>query len=66
MNGDLKVRIDRFDLKTGKRAFFREITPADPTGVGSISSVQLTPDGRSYCYSFMRSLERLYLVEGLR
>lgn len=42
------------------------MTPFDPTGVDSISSFQLTPDGRSYCYSFMRSLSRLYVIEGLR
>ena len=65
-SGDLKLRIDRLDLATGKRAFVREVTPSDPTGVASIASFQLTPDGKAYCYSFMRSLSRLYLVEGLR
>jgi hypothetical protein len=65
-DSDLKMRIDRLNLASGKRSFFREITPADLTGVGAISSLQLTPDGRSYCYSFMRSLSRLYVIEGLR
>ena len=64
--GDLSPRIDRLELATGKRTSFRDITPADPAGVGGISSFQLTPDGRSYCYSFMRSLSRLYVIEGLR
>ncbi len=53
-------------LATGQRSFFKRITPADPTGVGSVATVQLTPDGRSYCYSYMRSLSRLYVVDGLR
>jgi hypothetical protein len=65
ISGDRKMRIDRLELATGKRTFFKEITPSDPTGVASIASVQLTPDGRSYCYSFMRSLSRLYVIEGL-
>jgi hypothetical protein len=39
---------------------------ADPTGADSIANVQLTPDGKSYCYNFMRALSRLYLVENLR
>jgi eukaryotic-like serine/threonine-protein kinase len=65
-SGDLKLRIDRVDLATGKRTFVREVTPADPTGVTRISTLQLTPDGRAYCYSFMRSLSRLYMVDGLR
>ena len=65
-SGDLKLRIERLDLATGKRTFVREVTPADPTGVARISTLQLTPDGRAYCYSFMRSLSRLYMVDGLR
>ena len=66
LSGDLKMHIDRLSLGTGKRTAFRDITPADPTGVAQISTLQLTPDGKSYCYSFMRSLSRLYVVEGLR
>jgi len=65
-SGDLKLRIERLDLSTGKRTFVREVTPADATGVTRISTLQMTPDGRAYCYSFMRSLSRLYMVDGLR
>ncbi len=65
-SGDRAKRIDRMDLATGKRAFFKEVAPADPTGVGQISALQLTPDGKSYCYSFMRGLARLYVIDGLR
>ena len=66
VSGQVSMRIDRLELATGKRTFFREIALADPTGVGSTSSLQITPDGRSYCYSFMRALSRLYVVDGLR
>jgi hypothetical protein len=62
----LSVRIERLDLANSKRTLFREITPADPTGVASLAALQLTPDGKSYCYSLMRSLSRLYVVEGLK
>lgn len=65
-SGDLKMRYDRLDLATGKRTFVREITPADPTGVASLADVRLTPDGKAYCYSFMRALSRLYVIDGLR
>jgi hypothetical protein len=37
-----------------------------PTGVSDLYSVQFTPDGAGCCCSFMRSLSRLYYVEGLR
>jgi eukaryotic-like serine/threonine-protein kinase len=65
-SGDLRLRIERLDLATGNRSLVREITPSDPTGVTRISTLQMTPDGRAYCYSFMRSLSRLYMVDGLR
>lgn len=61
------IRIDRLDLASGKRSAWKQIVLADPTGAEfSIDSVQLTPDGKSYCYSFMRGLSRLYVVDGLR
>ena len=64
--GDLKLRVERVDLTSGARTFVREVTPSDPTGVARISALQMTPDGGAYCYSFMRSLSRLYMVDGLR
>jgi hypothetical protein len=65
-HGVRPLRIDRVDLATGKRAFLRDITLADPTGVEAIDSAHISPDGRTYCYSFMRSLSRLYVIEGLK
>jgi dipeptidyl aminopeptidase/acylaminoacyl peptidase len=62
----LPLHIDRLDLPSGKRAPWKQIVLADPTGVQSIGNVQLTPDGKCYCYSFRRILSRLYVVEGLR
>ena len=62
----LPLRIDRLELDSGKRTSWKEIVLADPTGADSIASVQLTPDGKCYCYSFLRNLSRLYLVENLR
>jgi Tol biopolymer transport system component len=60
------LRIDRLNLATGERSRFKEISVADPTGVSTFGTVQLTPDGKCYCYSFLRSLSRLYVVEGFR
>ncbi len=65
-SGARTVRVERYEIGTGKRIFFKEITVADPTGVEDVGSVVLTPDGRAYCYSCMRSLSRLYVVDGLR
>jgi hypothetical protein len=40
--------------------------PFDTAGVVSITPPKITPDGRSYAYSYIRTLSDLYLVEGLR
>jgi hypothetical protein len=37
----------------------------DPAGV-SVSSLVMTPEGRSYAYTYARNLRDLYLVEGLK
>ena len=63
---EFPMRIERLDVATGKRSFWKEIAPLDPTGLDHVRGVQLTPDGACYCYTFMRSLSRLYSVEGLR
>ncbi|MEO8188806.1 MAG: protein kinase [Acidobacteriota bacterium] len=65
-HGVIPLRIDRFGLATGKRTVLREINVADPTGVETIQTTHVSSDGRSYCYSFMRSLSRLYVIEGLK
>jgi hypothetical protein len=65
-SGARTTRVERYEIGTGKRTFFKDITVADPTGVEDINSVLVTPDGRGYCYSYPRSLSRLYVVDGLR
>jgi dipeptidyl aminopeptidase/acylaminoacyl peptidase len=62
---NLITHVERLDLATGKRTPVRDIGPADPTGVIG-TYVQIAPDGKSYCYSVMRALSRLYVVDGLR
>lgn len=40
--------------------------PPDSSGVTEIQWIYLTPDGRSYVYTYPRRLSTLSLVEGLR
>ena len=44
----------------------KEVMGPDPAGILMIVAVQLTPDTRSYVYSYMRSLSELYVVDGLK
>jgi hypothetical protein len=56
----------RVDLTTGARKLVTELKPDDPGGVVGIVPVRITPDGRSYAYSYNRALSDLYLVSGVK
>jgi hypothetical protein len=58
--------IDRLDLATGGRVSWKTITPPDPVGVYGIPRLLLSADGASYVYAYVRLLDDLYLVDGLR
>jgi len=57
--------IYRLDIATGRRELWKEIEPADRTGVQQVFRIHLTPDGRTFAYHIERTLSKLYLVEGL-
>jgi dipeptidyl aminopeptidase/acylaminoacyl peptidase len=58
--------IDLMDVATGARRLWKTITPPDPAGVLQIGPLQVTPDGRSYVYSYRRQLDELLVVTGLK
>jgi eukaryotic-like serine/threonine-protein kinase len=60
------ARVFRLDLKTGNRTLWKELFPEDSAGVVGTDVIRLTPDGRSYAYSYLRVLSDLYLVDGLK
>jgi len=60
------ARIHRLELATGRRETWREIRPPDPAGLEGLGNFRITPDGKSYVYTYSRALSDLYLVEGLR
>jgi len=62
----LPARIVRIDLATGREEKWRDLLPADATGLNGIFGVKVTPDGARYAYSYYRSLSSLYLAEGLK
>jgi Tol biopolymer transport system component len=64
--GTVPTKIYRLDLTTGRRELWKEIMPADPSGINNPPSVLLTPDGKWYVYVLNRQLSDLYLVEGLK
>ncbi|HEU5251115.1 MAG TPA: protein kinase [Thermoanaerobaculia bacterium] len=59
------LRVEKVDVKTGRRTLWKEIRPPDPSGVEQVGPVQITPDETSYVYSYRRALDHLYLATGL-
>ena len=65
-SGDMPGEIARIHLRSGKREPVRSLLPADSAGAMDILRTVMTPDARTYAYTFVRALSSLYLVEGLR
>ena len=63
---DLPARVYTIDLASGRHELWKELMPLDPSGVERISNVVVTPDGKSYAYTYSRLLSDLFVVEGLK
>ena len=68
-----KDGIVRLDLATGRKNPWLGLRPADAASLGRMvngkgieRSIDITPDGRSYLYSYSRVISDLYIVDGLR
>ncbi len=57
--------VELLDVQTGKRTLWHEFHAPDPAGVQQVGPFIVTPDGRSYVYSYRRLLDDLYAVSGL-
>jgi hypothetical protein len=62
----MPARIDRVDVATGQSVLWREIAPADRTGMITVASILISDDESTVCYSARRLLSELYLIDGLR
>jgi serine/threonine protein kinase len=63
------LRIDRVQVPSGERTTWKQLAPADVAGIsspGKTGTFAVSADGRSYAYSYERTLSTLYLVEGLK
>jgi hypothetical protein len=59
--------VERVELATGDRRLWNRLAPSDPVGVEVFAeSLVITPDAQSYCYSYLRRLGDLFVVDGLR
>ena len=65
---ELRPRIFTVDLGNGQRRLWKQIEPADPVGLLPFRSTfaHLAPDGKNIAYQYNRSVEELYVAEGIR
>jgi eukaryotic-like serine/threonine-protein kinase len=64
--GQLPAGVFRYDLVSGRRELWKELLPSDTAGLNAINRVEVTPDGKTYAYSYLRILSFLQLVEGMK
>ena len=62
---EIPARILRIDLTSGRQELVRRLQPGDSGGVYSLWALHLSPDGKSYAYSYRQTLSDLYVAEGL-
>lgn len=62
----LPSRVFVVDVETGRRTLWREIVPRERFGVFGVMNMVITPDGRSWFYSFQQAQSELFLIEGLK
>jgi serine/threonine protein kinase/Tol biopolymer transport system component len=68
--GEMTLKIYKLDLSSGRRQFWKELTPPYPAGLIGIGTdpgqVRLTPDGKYYVYTSWTFPSELYLAQGLK
>ena len=58
---------DLFEVASGTRTVWKRLTPSDPVGVEDMrETLVITPDAQSYCYSYLRRLGDLFVVDRLK
>jgi eukaryotic-like serine/threonine-protein kinase len=55
----------RIELATGHRKLWEQVAVSDPVGVNEVLPESITPDGKSFAYTYSRCLDELYLVDGV-
>jgi Tol biopolymer transport system component len=68
--GNLTLRFYRLDVASGAREFWKELVPPDPSVLVDIGSdpgqVRITPDGKSYAYTYWTFEGELYVAQGMK
>ncbi|HKF42465.1 MAG TPA: protein kinase [Thermoanaerobaculia bacterium] len=60
----LPAKVFRLDIATGQRSLWKELSPSDPSGVFGVDPIRMTPDGKSFVYSYRRVITDLFVMDG--
>ncbi len=58
------ARIYRYDLASSRAEVWKELEPSDRVGLFYIMNVVMSPDAKSYAYSYLRMLSEIFVVDG--
>jgi dipeptidyl aminopeptidase/acylaminoacyl peptidase len=64
--GEPAPQLWKADVRTGKLAHWKDLTPPNPTGLLDLTPIRVSPDCQSYAYSPLNVLSQVYLTTGLR
>ncbi|HSD72829.1 MAG TPA: hypothetical protein VLE54_08555, partial [Thermoanaerobaculia bacterium] len=64
--GSIPLAVYRYEISTGRKQLWKEVSPADTAGLSAIARILPTPDGRAYAYSYFRILSFLHVADGLK
>jgi len=62
---EVLARVLRVDPATGRQELVRSLLTSDSGGIYNLWSLLVTPDGKTYAYSYRQTLSTLYVAEGL-
>jgi len=64
--GEPSPQLWKADVRTGKLAHWKDLTPPNLTGLLDLTPIRVSPDCQSYTYSPLNVLSQVYLTTGLR
>ena len=64
--GEPSPQLWKADVRTGKLAHWKDLTPPNLTGLLDLTPIRVSPDCQSYAYSPLNVLSQVYLTTGLR
>ncbi len=60
---ELPTVIYKYNMASGAKQKWLELIPKDLAGINQITSMKLTPDGKTYAYAYIQEFSDLYLMK---